>query len=538
MLGGLKLLWTSIGGVEFKGKGIITDWGEEMERKGWVIETDPEKWKECDLVFYGSDSQLYKVPEPLGKKPTILYFWGWEPARLLDRGFQAIAQEQLKLMAQCTRILVPSLGTMDQVADFGLPSHVCLPGVNSKVLDWGYGLPVNKKSQVMFLSRLAVHKHLDALIQALSLIEPSPQLLAVGPGDKKPYEDLASGLKVPAMFMELEENKKVEVLRESAVLVHPSSYEGFGLPPLEALYCMTPVIAFDIPQMRWLLQEDAYYFSTIEGLAEAIIHVFQNPSEAQVKAVHGSDRIRKSLTLEHACDRLWIHIHQVIKEFLGGELRRHPERWKEIYDEEHKRNWAYGLEDVAGYNGPARFDPTWERHWRAQAFIEALKECHARDILDVGCGAVYPTIFARAGFKVHAVDISPEAIKQVKEVAQKWNVGHKVAAHVGDALDLKFDTDYFDAVIHGELWEHIPAVEKVISEGLRVLKPGGYLIATTPIGTHHHDPMHWRTFDDQSIQDLIGKFQVDGKAKCVKLEKIAEQGTDPSCYLVVLEKTR
>lgn len=514
----LKLLWLSPK-TPIKTKGLAT-WAEEMERIGFELTDNVD---DADLVFFGSDSQLKQ--ELIGKKPTILYFWGWMPARLLDRNFQGFAQEQLKMMAQCTRILVPGMVTMDQVADFGLPSQLCLPGVDSRALDWGYGLPVNKKPQVMFLSRLAPHKHLDILIQAMSLIEPSPQLLVVGPGDVEPYRKLASSLGVPTTFIELEDKEKVEALRDSAVLVHPSSYEGFGLPPLEALYCMTPVIVFDIPQMRWLLQEDAYYFSTVEGLAQTIVHIFQNPSEAQVKAVHGADRIRKSLTWEHASERLWGHIHQTHKEFWAQVVRQDPSRYVEAYDQEHKRNWTYSVD---------RFDPTWARHWRAQTFIDLLKECNTENILDVGCGTVYPTIFARAGFDVTALDISEECLNQVMNIAEKWNMDGKVTTVRGDAQSLEFPDDNFDAVVQGELWEHVLDVEKVIYEGLRVLKPGGYLIATSPIGTHHYDPFHMRVFDDESIRALVNKFS--DRANCRKLEKIAEQGTDPSCYLIVLEK--
>jgi len=526
-MGNLRILWTDIGGVQWKGKGIIEAWREEMSRKGWDIETDPTKWRECDLVFYGSDSQLEDSKEALGNKPTILYFWGWMPARLLDHNFQAIVVEQLKMMAKCTRILVPSLGTMDQVADFGLPSYLCLPGVDSKLLDWGCDHPRKRKQQVMFLSRLVPHKHLDALITAMSLIKPCPDLLVAGPGDKAPYIEMARELGVPASFEDLDDQEKVNQLRASAVLVHPSSYEGFGLPPLEALYCGTPVIAFDIPQMRWLLQEDAYYFSSVDGLAQTIGHVLDHPEEAQAKADHGSKRTRDTLTLGRACDRLQPHIHRVIKEHLAMELRTKPEDWARIYDDEHRRNWALSIKG---------FDPTWERHWRAQAFINALKECGAKHILDLGCGAVYPTIFARAGFEVTALDVSPEAISQVDKIAGKWGVRGLVHPVVGDAQKLVYRDSCWDAVIQGELWEHVQDVGKLVSEGLRVLKPGGYLIATTPVGEHHYDPMHLRVFDDSSIRDLIDPFLVAGKAKLKKITKIAEQGTDPSVYLVILEK--
>ena len=525
----LKLLWTDIGGVQFRGsRGIIRAWADEMESKGWIIETHLERWRDCDLIFLGSDSQLsHMTDEMLQEKPSILYFWGWMAARLLDRNFQQIAQRQLEKMAKCTRILVPSLITMDQAADFGLPSYLCLPGVDSRLLD-GDEREYQRKVQVMFLSRLVPHKHLDAIIEAVSLIDPPPGVLVCGPGDNRAYMEMAQRLNVKAEFVELEDIEKVTALREATVLVHPSSYEGFGLPPLEALYCGTPVIVYDIPQSRWLLQEDAYYFSSVEGLAQSIVHVLKNYDEAIEKAAHGASRIRENLTLQSACDRLWAHIHQVIKEFLARKLRTSPGKWAEIYDDEHRRNWAYSLD---------RFDPTWGRHWRAQAFIDALKECGAKRILDVGCGAVYPTIFARAGFEVYALDISQECLNQVFAIAEKWGVLNQVHGYLADANDLsQLPMQEFDAVVQGEIWEHVPDVEKVISEGLRVLRPGGYLIVTSPIGEHHYDPMHMRVFDDQSIQALVGKFQVDGVAKVKRLDMIAEEGAEPSCYLIVMEK--
>ena len=57
--------------------------------------------------------------------------------------------------------------------------------------------------------------------------------------------------------------------------VYPSIYEGFGLPPLEAMACGAPVIASRIPALREILGEAAHFFDpqNKEQLSRAIIDV-------------------------------------------------------------------------------------------------------------------------------------------------------------------------------------------------------------------------------------------------------------------------
>lgn len=56
------------------------------------------------------------------------------------------------------------------------------------------------------------------------------------------------------------EPRMEELLRGATALVYPSLYEGFGMPPLEAMALGVPVVAADIPAVREVCSEAALYF--------------------------------------------------------------------------------------------------------------------------------------------------------------------------------------------------------------------------------------------------------------------------------------
>lgn len=75
------------------------------------------------------------------------------------------------------------------------------------------------------------------------------------------------------------------------IFVYPSLYEGFGLPPLEAMACGAPVIAGRIPALRETLGDAACLVDPedVEALAKNIIDLWEDPHQRRVLAVSGKE---------------------------------------------------------------------------------------------------------------------------------------------------------------------------------------------------------------------------------------------------------
>lgn len=94
--------------------------------------------------------------------------------------------------------------------------------------------------------------------------------------------------------------------------------------------------------------------------------------------------------------------------------------------------------------------------------------------LDVGCGVGTGArkVAATSGLSVIGIDIDPKQIEVAKSGAGRPNLQYTVM----DATKLEFADGTFDVVASRMATHHIPNWGRALSEMLRVLRPGGYLI--------------------------------------------------------------
>lgn len=98
-------------------------------------------------------------------------------------------------------------------------------------------------------------------------------------------------------------------------------------------------------------------------------------------------------------------------------------------------------------------------------------------ILDLGCGQGHITEKIRQavkGAEISGLDYSVSAVEYACEHFPQIDFA------VGDAYDSPYASRFFDVVVCNNLWEHVPDPLFLLSRIKRTIKPGGYLIVSTP----------------------------------------------------------
>ena len=93
-------------------------------------------------------------------------------------------------------------------------------------------------------------------------------------------------------------------------------------------------------------------------------------------------------------------------------------------------------------------------------------------LLDAGCGiGVCSRYYARKGYRVHALDITPRAVEMTRKSFELFGLEGQVER--GNVEALPYPDRSFDALVSNGVIHHTPGTEKAVEEFYRVLKPGG-----------------------------------------------------------------
>lgn len=148
---------------------------------------------------------------------------------------------------------------------------------------------------------------------------------------------------------------------------------------------------------------------------------------------------------------------------------------------------------------------------RIPLFVAAVGR--GKRVLDLGCRSGALTRHFVEGNSVVGLDVDAAALEKAAALGIE-----PVQANVEEPLP--FEAGSFDAVVAGELFEHLQFPEALVAEIRRVLRPGGVLAGSVPNAFRvqsrlrflrgkppEDDPTHLRMFSPAALRQLLSGFE-------------------------------
>lgn len=279
----------------------------------WEQVTLPLSHGRCGLLLCPS----YVVPL-FARSPTFLIHHGSYEGypQAFGRWTRAKSRAIYTLSArQATGIsTVSEYSRSDMTRYYGLPAesiHVVPEGVDTRcfrrlenqdaVARWRTEVMGADVPFVSYVGKPTERRNLAALIRAFALLKSKrrvPQrLLIVGadlPGDS-PFREVISELGLEREVVVrgyASREEMVLVYNATDLLVYPSSYEGFGMPVLEAMACGTPVVAMNNTAFPEFAGGVAHLLpdARVETLEAGMWEILEDPARRARMAAEGPRR--------------------------------------------------------------------------------------------------------------------------------------------------------------------------------------------------------------------------------------------------------
>ena len=235
---------------------IIADDGNPFSAKGLFF-FPKEINRECDCIIIPNFIIPYGIRIPIYSVMHDLIFL--DLPKITTTGFVNYHIKKILLkrcMKKSVRIACVSGFTKSRCEQhfpkYARKCYVNYVGLSKEVLNFD-ATGIEKTNSIVYVGNVKPHKGLKTLIDAFHMLPKGLyQLKIIGEregflvGMKK--EELQSD---DVIFTgRVDDDQLLREIASAALLVQPSLYEGFGIPPLEALYLGTQPIISDIPVFK------------------------------------------------------------------------------------------------------------------------------------------------------------------------------------------------------------------------------------------------------------------------------------------------
>jgi len=142
-------------------------------------------------------------------------------------------------------------------------------------------------------------------------------------------------------------------------------------------------------------------------------------------------------------------------------------------------------------------------------YLQACQIAARKEVLDIASGEGYGSaMLANKASKVIGVDISAEAVNHARKRYNKENLEYMI----GSCADIPLPDASVDMVVSFETIEHHDQHEKMMQEIMRVLRPTGVLLISSPDKYHYSvepgfsNPYHIKELYQHEFKQLLGSY--------------------------------
>jgi glycosyltransferase involved in cell wall biosynthesis len=232
------------------------------------------------------DAAVYRVPAAYTLAFRTWYRVLWAGLARTAPAILTVSYFSRRELADCLGIDRSRIGVVEEAGD-----HVLAVAPDPGVLD-RHGL--RARPFVLAVSTANPTKNFGAVVRAIERLGDTDfDFVVAGGVDPRVFAQAAAPLPAAVKRVGYVSDGELRALYEhAACFVHPSRYEGFGLPPLEAMRCGCPVIAAEAASIPEVCGDAALYFDPASPaeLADKLAALMANPAERDALAARGRAR--------------------------------------------------------------------------------------------------------------------------------------------------------------------------------------------------------------------------------------------------------
>lgn len=265
-----------------------------------------------DMIYCGNVSRLTKALEIKKKfnKPVVCWVWdvchNWRewirgPKNVKGNLFRdERLKKYIKELKQCDLVISASKYTQKVLASYGINSEQIYFYIDTHGIDKVQA--GHQGDHIVQISRFFFNKKFGMTMKAAKQVDHPFILIGQNKGFFNRLRRKAP--KNVQLLLDIQRGKTVGILKSSRMLVSPSVFEGWGITPIEALYCGKPVVLSDIEPFREVYGDSVVFHEkeNIPAMVDKIKYVIDNPQVGE-KMVEDCQPIISDFTPEKFADR-------------------------------------------------------------------------------------------------------------------------------------------------------------------------------------------------------------------------------------------